>query len=111
MQDILTLYQYIKNKYSNYKKIEYTETELIVVFHDEFEMKIKVRNYYNFYFNNIFYYNLYWQDVKEFIDDIFANQYAFCEKEKKLKIISLKDYKVNTSYVYNRVWTIERTLK
>lgn len=111
MQDIFELYQYIKDKYHNYQKIEHTETEILIVFHDEFEMKIKIKNYYNFYFNNIFYYNLDWQDVKEFVDDIFANQYAFCEKGKKLKIISLKDYNVNTSYDYNHVWTIERTLK
>lgn len=109
MRDIFELYQYIKDKYHNYQKIEYTDTEILIVFHDELEMKIRVQNYYNFYFNNIFYYNLDWQDVKDAIDDIFTNQYSFCEKDKKLKIINLKDFHRHTNY--NHIWTIEKTLK
>lgn len=109
MRDIFELYQYIKNKYHNYQKIEYTDTEIIIVFHDELEMKIIVQNYYNFYFNNIFYYNLDWQDVKDAIDDIFTNKYAFCEQKGKLKVIYLNDY--HESKDYKHVWTIEKILK
>ena len=99
MRDIFELYQYIKNKYHNYQKIEYTDTEIIIVFHDELEMKIIVQNYYN----------LDWQDVKDAIDDIFTNQYAFCEQKGKLKVIYLNDY--HESKDYKHVWTIEKILK
>ena len=81
MRDIFELYQYIKNKYHNYQKIEYTDTEIIIVFHDELEMKIIVQNYYNFYFNNIFYYNLDWQDVK----DAIYQSVCFLRTERKTK--------------------------
>lgn len=109
MQDLLTVYKYIKNKYNNYKKIKYIETEILIIFHDKFEMKIREQNYFNFYFNNIFYYNIDWQDVKDTIDDIFTNQYVFCEQNKKLKIMYLKDFYNDTKY--NHIWTIEKTLK
>ena len=109
MKNLLTLYQYIINKYDNYQTIKYTETEIIIGFHDELEMKIQLQGFYNIYFNNIFYYNVDWQDIKDTIDDFLTNQYAFCEQNKKLKNMKLKDFDVNTKY--NHVWTIERTLK
>lgn len=109
MQDLFTLYQYIKNKYNNYKTIEYTEKELIVVFYEEFIMKIQLKGFYRIYFNDIFYYEVDWQDIKDTIDDFLLHQYAFCEQNKKLKIISLKDFHMNVNY--NHVWTIEKTLK
>ena len=109
MRDIFTLYQYIKNTYDNYQSIKYTDKEMIVQFHDEFEMKICLQDYFNIYFNDIFYYNVDWQDIKDTIDDFFINQYAFCEQNKKLKIVSLKDFHVNANY--NHVWTTEKTLK
>ncbi|MBO5045450.1 MAG: hypothetical protein J6C93_01095 [Clostridia bacterium] len=109
MQDIITIYQYIKSKYDRYQKIKYTDKDIIIKFHDEFEMKISLQNYFNIYFNDIFYYNVDWQDIKDTIDDFFSNQYAFCEKNNKLKIIKLKDYNVNAND--NHVWTIEKTLK
>ena len=65
--------------------------------------------YFSSYFNNIFYYNVDWQDIKDTIDDFLTNQYAFCEQNKKIKIIRLKDFYNNTNY--NHVWTIEKTLK
>lgn len=109
MQDLLSLYQYIKNKYDNYQAIKYTEKEIIVGFYDEFTMKIRLQGFYNIYFNDIFYYGVDWQDIKDTIDDFLSNQYAFCEQNKKLKIIRLKDFHENTNY--NHVWTIEKTLK
>ncbi len=109
MKNLLTLYQYIINKYDNYQTIKYTETEIIIGFHDELEMKIQLQGFYNIYFNNIFYYNVDWQDIKDTIDDFLTNQYAFCEQNKKIKIIRLKDFYNNTNY--NHVWTIEKTLK
>lgn len=109
MQDLLTLYQYIKNKYDNYQTIKYTETEIIIGFHDKLEMKIRLQGFYNIYFNNIFYYNVDWQDIKDTIDDFLTNQYAFCEQNKKLKIIRFKDLHEDTNY--SHVWTIEKTLK
>ena len=109
MQDILTLYQYIKSKYDRCSKIKHTGKEIVVKFHDEFEMKICLQDYFNIYFNDIFYYNVDGQDIKDTIDDFLTNQYAFCEQNKKLKIMKLKDFDVNTKY--NHVWTIERTLK
>lgn len=109
MKNLPTLYQYIINKYDNYQTIKYTETEIIIGFHDELEMKIQLQGFYNIYFNNIFYYNVDWQDIKDTIDDFLTNQYAFCEQNKKIKIIRLKDFYNNTNY--NHVWTIEKTLK
>ena len=109
MKNLLTLYQYIINKYDNYQTIKYTETEIIIGFHDELEMQIQLQGFYNIYFNNIFYYNVDWQDIKDTIDDFLTNQYAFCEQNKKIKIIRLKDFYNNTNY--NHVWTIEKTLK
>lgn len=109
MQDLYTLYQYIKNKYDNFQTIKYTGTEIIISFHSEFEMKIRLQDFYNIYFNDIFYYNVDWQDIKDTVDDFLTNQYAFCEQNKKLKIMKLKEFDVNTKY--NHVWTIERTLK
>ena len=109
MKDFFSLCQYIKNQYSNYKTIEYTETELKVVFHEDFVMKIQLQGFYRIYFNDIFYYEVDWQDIKDTIDDFLSHQYAFCEQNNKIKIISLKDYNENTNY--NHVWTIEKTLK
>lgn len=109
MQDIFELYQYLKDNYHNYKKIIHTEKEILIVFHDEFEMKIKVQNYFNLYFNNIFYYNLDWQDVKDTIDDLLNNHYAFCEKNNKIKIVKLEE--LCNSAKYTHIWTIEKTLK
>ena len=109
MKNLLTLYQYIINKYDNYQTIKYTETEIIIGFHDELEMKIQLQGFYNIYFNNIFYYNVDWQDIKDTIDDFLTNQYAFCEQNKKIKIIRLKDFYNNTNY--NHVWTIEKSMK
>ena len=109
MKNLLTLYQYIINKYDNYQTIKYTETEIIIGLHYELEMKIQLQGFYNIYFNNIFYYNVDWQDIKDTIDDFLTNQYAFCEQNKKIKIIRLKDFYNNTNY--NHVWTIEKTLK
>ena len=56
MQDLLSLYLYIKNKYHNYQTIEYSETEISIVFHGALEMKIRLEGYFGIYFNNIFYY-------------------------------------------------------
>lgn len=109
MQNLFTLYQYIKNKYHNYQKIKYTETELMIVFYNEFEMKIRLQGYYAVFFNDIFYYDIDWQDIKDTIDDVFTGKYAFCERNGKIKIIDLNDY--HESKNYNHVWTIERILK
>ena len=55
MQDLLSLYLYIKNKYHNYQTIEYSEPEILIVFHGALEMKIRLEGYFGLYFNNIFY--------------------------------------------------------
>ncbi len=109
MQDILALYQYIKSKYDRCQKIEYTDKEIIIKFHNEFEMKICLQDYFNIYFNDIFYYNVDWQDIKDTIDDFLTNQYAFCEQNKKINIVNLN--KIPNYTKYNHVWTIEKTLK
>ena len=109
MQELLTLYEYIRSKYNNYQTIKCTSSEIVVVFHNEFEMKILLQNFYNVYFNGIFYYSVDWQDIKDTIDDVFTNNYVFCQKNNKLKIVSLKDYRENAHYTH--AWTIEKTLK
>ena len=109
MQDLLSLYLYIKNKYHNYQMIEYSEMEISIVFHGALEMKIRLEGYFGIYFNNIFYYDVEWQDIRDTIDDFFTNQYAICEKNKKLKIVKKEKFCENGKY--NHVWTIEKVLK
>ena len=109
MQDVFMLYQYLKNKYDNYKTITYSEKEIIVSFYDEFVMKIRLQGFYNIYFNDILYYGVDWQDIKDTLDDFLSNQYAFCEQNRELKIIKLKDLNDTTNYTH--IWTIEKILK
>lgn len=109
MQDILALYRYIKNKYDNYQMIHLTDIEIKIDFHDDFEMRIRLQGFYGIYFNNIFYYNVDWQDIQDTVDDFLTNQYAFCVRNKKLEILKLCDFYDDTKY--DHVWTIEKTLK
>lgn len=109
MQDLLSLYLYIKNKYRGYQAIDYSETEILIVFHDALEMKVRFDGYFDVYFNNIFYYDVEWQDIQDTIDDFFTNQYVICEKNKKLKVVKKEKFRVNGKY--DHVWTIEKALK
>ena len=109
MQDLLTLYQYIKDKYNNYQAIKYTTTEITIVFYKGFEMKIQLKGFYNIYLNDMFYYNVDWQDIKDTIDDFLTNKYVFCEQNNKLKVTRIENYRENTKY--NHIWTIEKVLK
>ena len=106
MHDIFTLYQYVITKYHNYQAIKCTEKEIIIVFHDEFEMKIQLQGLYDIFFNNYFYYSVDWQDIKDTVDDFLTNKYVFYIQNNKLKI---KDYRENIKC--NHAWTIEKTLK
>lgn len=108
-KNLFTLYQYIKNKYDNYQDIKYSETEIIIVFYDELEMRISEQKYFNLYFNNIFYYNVDWQDIKDTLDDFFSNKCVICLKKNRIKIFYLSDYKANNDFTH--VWTISEKLK
>lgn len=109
MKDLGALYDYIIKNYNNFSNIKYTDPEIVVVFHDELKMKVVLKEYFDFYFNDIFYYHVDWQDVKDMIDDIFTNTYAFCEQNKKIKIVGLKNFQ--DKMTYRHVWTIKKTDK
>lgn len=109
MDELFSLYEYIKGTYDSYQEIKYTGTEIIVRFHDEFEMEIRLQNAYNIYFNNFFYYNIDWQDMKDTIDEIMTNQYVFCERRKKIKVFEADKFIKHKKY--NHIWTIKETLK
>lgn len=109
MRDILALYRYIADNYDNYREIKLAGEEISVVFYDGFEMKIKEQNFFNFYFNDIFFYGIDWQDVKGTIDEFFTDKCVFCEKNRKFKVIYAEDYRENNKF--DRVWTIKKALK
>lgn len=109
MKDIDNLYQYIVKSYFNYQSILQKENEIIITFHNEFEIKIKLQSFYKIYFNNIFYYDIDCQDIVETIDDLFTKKYAFCKQKNRIKIIEIEKLHDSTKFI--NIWTTERTLK
>ena len=109
MQDLLTLYRYIQENYSHYQEIEYTGAKIVVTFYTGFEMEIRLQGLYNLYFNGMLYYSIDWQDIKDTIDDFLTDQYVFCQRSNKIRVVKLEDFHENTKC--NHAWTIQKKLR
>ena len=108
MEDLFSLYKYIKTKYNNYRAITYAEGKITICFHDELVMELRLQGYYVIYVNNYFFYSIDWQDIQETIDDLLTEQYVFCERNKRIFVVKIEDV---DDTIYSHIWSLERTLK
>lgn len=66
--------------------------KIIISFHKGFILKIVLKNYFDVYFNDTFYYSIEDQDILESLIDIIKSNYIFVERKnivKKNKVLLL----------------------
>lgn len=66
--------------------------KIIISFHKGFILKIVLKNYFDVYFNDTFYYSIEDQDILESLLDIIKSNYIFVERKnivKKNKVLLL----------------------
>ena len=66
--------------------------KIIISFHKGFILKIVLKNYFDVYFNDTFYYGIEDQDILESLIDIIKSNYIFVERKnivKKNKVLLL----------------------
>lgn len=66
--------------------------KIIISFHKGFILKIVLKNYFDLYFNDTFYYSIEDQDILESLIDIIKSNYIFVERKnivKKNKVLLL----------------------
>ena len=114
MHEVIELYNYICEKYSNnYSNIICSRNSIQIVFHAEFCLKIVLERFCMIYFNDIFYYDIDYQDIVDAIDDFMSNRYIFCEAKKRkksvIRIVPIENYKDDPHII--RAWSIGKTVK
>lgn len=114
MSEVVELYNYIYEKYgNNYSNIICSHNTIQIVFYAEFSIKIVLENFCMIYFNDIFYYDIDYQDIVDVIDDFMSNRYIFCETKKRkktaIRIVPIENYRDDTHII--RAWSIRKTVK
>lgn len=114
MSEVIELHNYICEKYGNhYSSISCNHNMIQIVFHAEFSMTIVLERFCMIYFNDIFYYDIDYQDIVDAIDDFMSNHYIFCETKKRrksvVKIVPIENYREDPHII--RAWSIFKTVK